>query len=92
MLPFNSQGATSAMEDGGALGYLFENLSSPAQVPGRLAVFQQTRAARVARVQLLSSAKLGCEKSVEEQVRRWADPPGSRVPTNMVEHVNHDYG
>ncbi|OAG06148.1 putative salicylate hydroxylase [Paraphaeosphaeria sporulosa] len=92
MLPFNAQGAVSAMEDGGALGYLFQNIDNPRSVPERLELFQRVRADRVARVQILSNVKLGREKEVEEQVRRYADPRGSSVPTNMVEHVAHDYG
>jgi salicylate hydroxylase len=77
MLPFNAQGAVSAMEDGGALGYLFENINDASSVPERLEVFQRVRADRVARVQILSSVKLGREKEVEEQVRRYTDPRGS---------------
>ncbi|KAJ4353495.1 uncharacterized protein N0V89_005225 [Didymosphaeria variabile] len=92
MLPFNAQGAVSAMEDGGALGYLFQDTDDAGLVPERLEVFQRVRADRVARVQILSNVKLGREKEVEEQVRRYADPQGSSVPTNMVEHVAHDYG
>ncbi|KAJ4287727.1 hypothetical protein N0V90_012431 [Kalmusia sp. IMI 367209] len=92
MLPFNAQGAVSAMEDGGALGYLFHGIDDPKLIPERLEIFQRARADRVARVQILSNVKLGKETEVEEQVRRYADPPGSNVPTNMVEHVAHDYG
>ncbi|KAF1976667.1 putative salicylate hydroxylase [Bimuria novae-zelandiae CBS 107.79] len=92
MLPFNAQGAVSAMEDGGALGFLFQNVDDAKLIPERLGVFQRARADRVARVQILSNVKLGREKEVEEQVRRYADPRGSSVPTNMVEHVAHDYG
>ncbi|KAL5406196.1 hypothetical protein PMIN03_007946 [Paraphaeosphaeria minitans] len=92
MLPFNAQGAVSAMEDGGALGYLFQNIEDAKLVPERLELFQRVRADRVARVQILSNVKLGREKQVEEQVRRYAEPRGSSVPTNMVEHIAHDYG
>ena len=96
MLPFNSQGATSALEDGGALGALFRSSTLPPSssfsfISSRLALFQCVRAARVARVQLLSSARLGREMDVEEEVKRWADPPGSEVPKNMEEHVWHGY-
>jgi salicylate hydroxylase len=65
------------MEDGGALGYLFENIHDARSVPERLELFQRVRADRVARVQILSQVKLGREKEVEEQVRRYADPRGS---------------
>lgn len=65
------------MEDGGALGHLFQNIDDAKMVPERLEMFQRVRADRVARVQILSSVKLGKETEVEEQVRRYADPPGS---------------
>lgn len=80
MLPFNAQGAVSAMEDGGALGYLFQQVDNPELIPERLQIFQQARADRVARVQILSNVKLGKEKEVEEQVRQYADPRGSSKP------------
>lgn len=81
MLPFNAQGAVSAMEDGGALGYLFQHVDDPELIPERLEIFQRARADRVARVQILSNVKLGKEKEVEEQVRQYADPRGSSTPS-----------
>ena len=84
MLPFNAQGAVSAMEDGGALGYLLQDIDDPALIPERLEVFQKARADRVARVQILSNVKLGREKEVEEQVRRYADPRGSSELTQTT--------
>lgn len=101
MLPFNAQGAVSAMEDGGALGYLFQNIDDAESVPKRLEAFQRVRADRVARVQILSNVKLGREKEVEEQVRRYADPRGSSKcishVTKAFEHADrnrrtHQYG
>ena len=65
MLPFNAQGAVSAMEDGGALGYLFQHVDDPGVIPERLEIFQRARADRVARVQILSNVKLGKEKEVQ---------------------------
>jgi hypothetical protein len=70
----------SAMEDGGALGYLFQHVDDPGVIPERLEIFQRARADRVARVQILSNVKLGKEKEVEEQVRQYADPRGSSTP------------
>ncbi|KAL5440446.1 hypothetical protein PMIN06_009647 [Paraphaeosphaeria minitans] len=92
MLPFNAQGAVSAMEDGGALGYLFQNIEDAKLVPERLELFQRVRADRVARVQILSNVKLGREKQVEEQVRRYAEPRGSSKSGVPTEHIAHDYG
>ena len=65
------------MEDAGALGHLFQDVNDTASISERLEVFQRVRANRVARVQILSNVKLGKEKEVEEQVRRYADPRGS---------------
>lgn len=87
MLPFNAQGAVSAMEDGGALGHLLQDIDDPALVPERLEVFQKARADRVARVQILSNVKLGREKEVEEQVRRYADPRGSSKSTLSLDRM-----
>jgi len=77
MLPFGGQGANSAIEDGGALGYLFTGIDDTKLVTERLRLFERTRKARASRVQILSSVRAGKEKEVEEELRRYADPPGS---------------
>lgn len=108
MLPFGGQGANSAIEDGGSLGYLFQNVDGSESTSERLELFQKARQARAARVQILSSVRAGKEKEVEQQLQRFSDPPGSSeqirqktrtenwrvagVPTNMVERTAHDYG
>jgi salicylate hydroxylase len=77
MLPFGGQGSNSAIEDGGSLGYLFTGIEDTKLVTGRLCLFERTRKARASRVQILSSVRAGKEKEVEEELRRYADPPGS---------------
>ena len=77
MLPFGGQGANSAMEDGGALGYLFRNVHDPARVEERLALFERVRINRVSRIQTLSKARAGQEKKVQEELKKYADSPGS---------------
>ena len=77
MLPFSGQGANSAMEDGGALGYLFRSVDDPAAVEGRLALFERVRKDRVSRIQTLSKVRAGQEKKVEAELKKYADPPGS---------------
>lgn len=74
------------MEDGGALGYLFQNIDDASVVPKRLDLFQRVRADRVARVQILSNVKLGKEKEVEEEVARYAEPRGSSmfIPCGII--------
>lgn len=77
MLPFSGQGANSAMEDGGALGYLFRDIHDPAAVEKRLQLFELVRKKRVSRIQILSTVRAGQEKVVEQEVKKYADPPGS---------------
>ena len=77
MLPFGGQGANSAIEDGGSLGYLFEGVDDTKSITERLRLFERARKARASRVQVLSSVRAGKEKEVEEELRRYADPPGS---------------
>ncbi|KAF2878221.1 putative salicylate hydroxylase [Massariosphaeria phaeospora] len=77
MLPFGGQGANSAIEDGGTLGYVFRDVADASKVPERLELFQRARQARAARVQILSSVRAGKEQEVEEELRKWSDPPGS---------------
>ena len=77
MLPFGGQGSNSAIEDGGALGFLLQGVDDPKLVPERLRMFQEARHARAARVQILSSVRAGKEKEVEEQLLPYADPAGS---------------
>lgn len=77
MLPFSGQGANSAIEDGGALGYLFRSVHDPAGVEARLPLFELVRKSRASRIQILSTVRVGREKEVEEKVKQYADPPGS---------------
>lgn len=77
MLPFGGQGSNSAIEDAGALGYLFTGVDNPESVIEQLRLFERARKARASRVQVLSSVRAGREKEAEEELRRYADPPGS---------------
>jgi salicylate hydroxylase len=77
MLPFGGQGSNQAIEDGGALGYLLREVDNHADISDRLALFEQVRRNRASRVQILSKARVGQEKSVQEELQKYADPPGS---------------
>lgn len=68
-----------AMEDAGALGYLFQSFDDPdpAAIRERLQLFENVRKNRVSRIQIESKVRLGREKEIEEQLRKYADPPGS---------------
>ena len=65
------------MEDGGALGYLFRDIDDPSAVEKRLQLFERVRKSRVSRIQILSTVRANREKEVEEEVKKYADPPGS---------------
>ncbi|EED16358.1 salicylate hydroxylase, putative [Talaromyces stipitatus ATCC 10500] len=92
MLPFGGQGSNQAIEDGGALGYLLRDVDNHAEIASRLALFEQVRRKRASRVQILSNARVGQEKTVEEELKKYADPPGSAVPTSHAERTMHDFG
>lgn len=78
MLTFGGQGANQAVEDGGALGVLFRDMSSSDEVPHRLALFEQVRHKRASRVQLLSSVRAGNEHLVKEDMKRFMEPGVAR--------------
>lgn len=77
MLPFSGQGSNSAMEDAGALGHLFRSVNDHAAIETRLALFERVRKNRTSRIQTLSKVRIGREKEVEQELRKYADPPGS---------------
>ena len=77
MMPFGGQGSNMAMEDAGALGYLFRSISDPAAVEKQLPLFELVRKDRASRVQILSKVRAGRETDVEKELRKYADPPGS---------------
>lgn len=79
MLPFGGQGSNQAIEDGGSLGYIFTGVDNSSEIEKRLSLFERVRRNRASRVQILSRARAGREKEVEQELRRYADPPGSRT-------------
>ena len=83
MLPFGGQGSNMAMEDAGALGYLFRSISDPTAVEKQLPLFELVRKDRASRVQILSKVRAGREKDVEKELRKYADPPGSGKSCTM---------
>ena len=78
MLPFGGQGSNMAIEDAGALGVLLKGVESHGQIEERLALFERVRKNRASRVQILSKARVGEEKDVEAEVRRYAESPSIR--------------
>ena len=77
MLPFSGQGSNTAMEDAAALGHLFQSVHDPAAIESRLQLFELVRKDRTARIQTLSKVRIGKEKEVEQELRKYANPPGS---------------
>ena len=77
MLPFGGQGSNQAIEDAGALGYLFHHLDNPDQIPKRLELFETVRRKQASRVQILSKVRVGKEGDVKQELLKYADPPGS---------------
>ncbi len=73
MLPFGGQGANMAIEDGGALGFLFADIANADQVETRLSLYEKVRKNRASRVQILSSVRIHREQEVEAKVRQYAD-------------------
>ena len=73
MLPFGGQGSNQAMEDGGALGYLLRGVEDATALPARLAVFDRVRRNRASRVQTLSKVRVGREKEVEQELKKYAE-------------------
>ena len=94
MLPFGGQGSNQAMEDGGALGYLLRGVEDATTIPSRLAIFDQVRRNRASRVQTLSKVRVGREKEVEQELKKYAENAdagkrnerlfnGSEIPDTM---------
>lgn len=79
------------MEDAGALGYLFQGITEAKEIAKRLSLFEEVRKNRASRVQVLSKVRVGREKEVEEELKLYADPPGSGVPATPMERTGHDY-
>ncbi|KAK1146867.1 hypothetical protein N8T08_002191 [Aspergillus melleus] len=92
MLPFSGQGANQAIEDAGALGYLFDGVHSADEIPTRIALFEKVRRLRVSRTQLMSSVRVGKEGEIQTELRRYADPLGADVPQTFSERLAHDFG
>ncbi|KAI1741288.1 putative salicylate hydroxylase [Xylaria scruposa] len=74
MQPFGAQGANQAIEDAGALGILFQDIHNQTEVSSRLRVFEEVKRKRTAMIQILSSARIGREASVEDRLREFAEP------------------
>ena len=77
MQPFGGQGANQALEDAGALGYIFNNIHIDEGITLSLDMFDKVRRLRASRAQVLSRVRTGKEEGVREELLHYADPPGS---------------
>lgn len=77
MLPLGAQGANQAIEDAGALCVLLDGVEEPEHIATRLAIYEEVRKLRASRIQILSQVRLGREMDVQDELRKYADPPGS---------------
>ena len=77
MLPFGGQGSNQAMEDAGALGFLFKGTHTGESLAKSLGLFDTVRRTRASRAQVLAQVRVGREQDVREELLKYADPPGS---------------
>jgi salicylate hydroxylase len=73
MLPFGGQGSNQAIEDGGALGMLLENVHDVSQITARLDLFEKVRRRRASRVQILSTVRANRESLVENEIQKYME-------------------
>lgn len=83
MLPFGGQGSNQAIEDGGALGLLLENVHDQAVIADRLRLFEILRKDRASRVQILSRVRVGNERQVERELKQYtkSSAEGDHIPS-----------
>lgn len=87
MLPHLGQGAAQAIEDGAALGVLFQGITEGGNgeeresVEGRLKLFEEVRRDMVAAIQILSGVPIG-EGGFDTVWERWMQYlPGLEFPS-----------
>ncbi|CRG92676.1 salicylate hydroxylase, putative [Talaromyces islandicus] len=91
MLPFGGQGSNQAIEDGGALGMLLENVHDVSQIKARLDLFEKVRRRRASRVQILSTVRANRESLVEKQIQKYMEKD-VLLPNSFAARVAHDAG
>ncbi|KIM94484.1 hypothetical protein OIDMADRAFT_136193 [Oidiodendron maius Zn] len=86
MLTFQGQGGGQAIEDGAALGILFDQVYDKGAIENRLQLFEQVRRNRGSALQVLSNTNPPAPQSVREAAAKYI--PGSRF--NSTDDIN-DY-
>lgn len=90
MLPFGGQGANQAMEDGAAFGVLLKG-KDEAGLDAAVKKFEEIRKNRTARVQILSSVRVGREVEVVEKLAPYLDADCPKAPAATPLRVVHDF-
>ena len=93
MLPVHGQGASVSIEDAAALGVLLEGIS-PAELEGRLALFQQVRHPRATATQALSNFMMPVpQKAIAEASKYYkGDLPPADSKTYSKEFCDFFFG
>ncbi|CCF40830.1 hypothetical protein CH063_11297 [Colletotrichum higginsianum] len=81
MLPHQGQGGAQAIEDGVALGVCLSNVTSGADVPERLEVFERIRRNRASAVTIFSNAAQDEAEKIREAASRFV--PADRIPSEF---------
>lgn len=69
----SGQGVNQAIEDAGALGILFRNVTQLADIDKRLKEFEAIRLRRAGAIQVLARINRGSEASSWGYLKRWAN-------------------
>ncbi|KAH8664662.1 FAD binding domain-containing protein [Xylariales sp. PMI_506] len=89
MLPHQAQGGAQGIEDGVALGIVF-NGATAEQIEERLDLYEKVRRNRASAIQILSNVGADQSHIVHEELRQFL--PESEIPTNPVEIFAFNFG
>ncbi|KAI4246724.1 MAG: hypothetical protein L6R40_001753 [Gallowayella cf. fulva] len=85
MLTFQGQGGGQAIEDGAALGVLFDQLHDKGAIEDRLQLFEQVRRNRGSALQILSGTNPPVPQSVRDAAAEYL-PDGKKL--NSTDEIN----
>ncbi|KAH8193587.1 hypothetical protein TruAng_012246 [Truncatella angustata] len=89
MLPHQAQGGAQGIEDGVALGVIFEG-ANPDDVEERLDLYEKVRRGRASVIQILSNVGQDQSHLVREDLKDYLDE--SQIPTNPAENYSYMFG
>jgi len=91
MLPFGGQAANQAIEDAGAIGRLMKDVHQASEVESRLQLFEKVRIRRASMIQILSSTRVGREKTVQHKLWNYAEPGATSVPQTFGDRIEQAF-